>query len=358
MNFKKQNQKTFHIDAFFSFFLIQVIGFFLIFAAEMAKTMLFAAFRVYLNVTIIMKKTIQAGLSMALATISFVGCTSEGAMNVSSQVEYQDVNICFFDSQLEQMGAPSTRTDDVPLGESFDQLDVALVSVKDVKTKYTASQSSGTSKFGTVSMRVPTGEYTLLGIAHKCVITGMTKSATIESAEKVSFANNVVGDVAYVKQAVTVGTLNPATTACSLKRAVALFRINCQDSIPKDAKEIDISFDKNCSFFLNPTTGLSAKTTDGTHLTYTVNKTTDENRANRTFGVYLFLAEETTQTSVTVKTSDGSGKVLNTMTFNDVKLQVNHVTTYTGKFFTAGEGLSFSFSEGDFVSSSDYDLNF
>ncbi len=294
---------------------------------------------------------------MTIAALSLMGCTSEEAMN-PSQVEYQNVNISFFDTTLEQMGLPGTRADDVPLSQSFDQLDVALFSVKDAKTKYTASQSSGDDKFGTVSMRVPTGEYTLVGIAHKCLITGKTESATIESAENVSFANNVVGDVAYARQTVTVGTLNSAATACSLKRAVALFRINCQDDIPTDAKKVDISFGGKCSFYLNPTTGLSAKITDGTHLTYTVNKTTDENRTGRTFCVYLFLAAETIQTSVTVTTSDGNGKVLNTMTFNDVKLQVNHVTTYTGKFFTAGEELSFSFSEGDFVSTPSYDLNF
>lgn len=307
-----------------------------------------------------MKKTIKAGLVMTFAALSLMGCTSEEAMNNSSQVEYQDVNFQFFDAALDPMGGPQTRGDDTPLSDSFKRLDVALFSTSDATVKYTATQSSDEADFGTVTMRVPTGNYTLVGVAHKGLTTDVP-SAKIESLERVAFTNNLGGDVAYVKQDVTVNTLNPVATACSLKRAVALFRIVCKDDIPEEAKYVIIAFDKNCSFVLNPSTGY-ANTSKSIKFEYTVNKTADENKSGRSFDVYLFLADETTTTNVTVTTTNGEEgdkqKVLNTMTFEDVKLQVNYITTYTGQFFTAGGGMTFSFSQGDFVSSADYDLDF
>lgn len=302
-----------------------------------------------------MKKTIKAGLAMTFAALFLVGCTSEEA-TIPSQVAYQDVNIQFVDATLEQMGGSHTRGDETSLSESFKRLDVALISQNDTTIKYTTTQcADSTTLFGTVTMRVPTGKYTLVGVAHKS-IQATTPSAKIESAKSVTFANNVIGDVAYVKQDVTVNTTNSTATACSLQRAVALFRIKCQDDIPADAKKIKINFEKNCGFRFSPTTGFT-NNTSATYLSFAVNKTADEEKAGRSFGVYTFLSGETVKTNVTVTTYDGNEKVLNTMTFNDVTLQVNHVTTYTGKFFTAGEGMSFSFTQGDFVPSA-YDLDF
>lgn len=300
-----------------------------------------------------MKKTIKAGLTMALAALTLMGCTSEGAMN-PSQVEYQNVNIRFFDSTLEQMGVPQTRGDETALGDNFKRLDVALFQEGDAQAKYTVTQSSDEDNFGTVNVRVPTGSYTLLGVAHKS-IAASTPSANIESLEKVTFSGNVVGDVAYVKQTIDVNTINPTATACPLKRAVALFRIKCKDAIPDDAKNIKISFDKNCSFKFNPTTGFSIGAAP--YLTYSVNKSADEAKTDREFNVYLFLADDKINTNVSVTVLDGENNVLNTMTFSDVTLEINHITTYTGKFFTAGEDLTFSFSQGDFTPS-EYDLAF
>ncbi len=307
-----------------------------------------------------MKKTIKAGLAMTFAALFLMGCTSEEVTNPSQveyrQDEFQDVNIRFFDATLEQMGAPQTRGGDTSLSQNFKRLDVALFSDDDATMKYTATQSSDDTSFGTVTMRVPTGKYTLVGVAHKG-LTETTKSATLESLEKVTFPNNLVGDVAYVKQAVTVNTINSVAATCSLKRAVSLFRIHCSDDIPGEAKSIIIKFDKNCNFFFNPTTGFSTSS-GGTQFEYTVNKTTDEVKTNRQFDVYLFLADETILTNVTVTTVGEGNKVLNAMTFENVQLQVNYVTTYTGKFFTAGEDMAFSFTQGDFKQSTDYDLSF
>lgn len=299
-----------------------------------------------------MKKTIQAGLAMTFAALSFMGCTSEEAMN-SSQVEYQDVNISFFDATLEQMGVDRTRGDETPLKDNFKRLDVALFSAKDASTKYTTTQSSDDEGFGTVSMRVPTGDYTLVGVAHKGRLTE-TPSATIESTEKVTFPNSLIGDVAYVTQSITVKTATEAA-ACSMKRAVALFRIKCQDAVPDKAKKVTIAFDKACGFVLNPTTGLNCSAASCSFY-HTVNKTEDEVKTDRVFDVYLFLNEETVKPNVTVTITDGDKNVLNTMQFDNVTLQVNHVTTYTGQLFTAEGKMTFTFSDSEMIS--DYDKVF
>ncbi len=301
-----------------------------------------------------MMKTIQAGLAMTFATLSFVGCTSEEAMSHSSQVDYQDVNISFFDATLEQMGVARTRADDTPLKDCFQRLDVALFSVNDATVKYTATQTSGDESFGTVSMRVPTGDYTLVGVAHKGRLEE-TPSATIESTENVTFPKSIIGDVAYVTKSLTVNTVSQ-TAACSMKRAVALFRIKCQDAVPDKAKKVNFTFDKNCGFRFNPSTGLRSNETS-VDFSFTVNKTEDEEKTDKVFEVYLFLANQTTTTNVTVTITDSDNKVLNKMQFDDVTLQVNHVTTYTGQLFTAGGNMTFTFSDTE-MSASGYDKEF
>lgn len=305
-----------------------------------------------------MKKTIKSGLILTFASIYLMGCTNDEAM-VSSQVKYQNVNISFFDATIEQMGNLRTKADDgaTALSQYFKRLDVALIpETKSTENEiYKSTQSSSDGNFGNVNMRVPTGNYTLVGIAHKR--KDDTPSATINSAEEVRFVNNIVGDVAYIKQPITVKTSSTTATTCSLKRAVALFRIKCLDDIPEDASIVHFKIDKDCSFIFNPTTGYANNSASGVTTSFGVNKSADDPREGRVFDVYVFPAKEIETVNITVTTKDKDEKVLNTMQFDDVTLQLNHVTTYTGKLFTAKEDMTFTFADGE-LTSSNADKNF
>lgn len=305
-----------------------------------------------------MKKTIKAGLILTFASICLMGCTNDEAMT-SSQVEYQNVNISFFDATIGRLGNLSTKADDnaTALSQSFKRLDVALIPENKTTESeiYKFTQSSSEKDFGNVTMRVPTGDYTLVGIAHKR--KDDTPSADIRSAEDVWFENNIVGDVAYIKQPITVKTSSTTATTCSLKRAVALFRIKCLDDIPENASIVHFKIDKDCSFVFNPTTGYANKSTGGVTVSFGVNKSADDPKEGRVFDVYVFPAKETEKVNITVTTKDKKENILNTMQFDDVTLQLNHVTTYTGKLFTAKEDMSFTFADGE-LTSSGADKNF
>lgn len=305
-----------------------------------------------------MKKTIKAGLILTFASICLMGCTNDEAMT-SSQVEYQNVNISFFDATIGRMGNLSTKADDnaTALSQSFKRLDVALIPENKTTESeiYKFTQSSSEKDFGNVTMRVPTGNYTLVGIAHKR--KDDTPSADIRSAKDVWFENNIVGDVAYIKQPITVETSSTTATTCSLKRAVALFRIKCLDDIPENASIVHFKIDKDCSFVFNPTTGFANNSTDGITVRFGVNKSADDPKEGRVFDVYVFPAKETEKVNITVTTKDKKENILNTMQFKDVTLQLNHVTTYTGKLFTAKEDVSFTFADGELTSSGE-DKNF
>lgn len=298
-----------------------------------------------------MLKTFRTGLTLTLTSLMFVGCAKEEAMT-SSQVEYTDVNISFFDATIEQIATPSTRGEgDESLSNFFKRLDVALIpEVKNTDETYTTSQTSSDESFGKVSMRVPTGNYTLVGIAN-----GRDQQANINSAENVTFQGALIGDVGYIVQPITVKTSNPTATACGLKRAVALFRIKCMDELPEDAKSVVIKMDKNVAFTFNPTTGYCSST--NTTFTYSVNKLAGEDKTNREFDVYTFLTDEKITTNVTVIIKNGESKVLNTMQFDNVTLQRNHVTTYKGNLFTAGTSMDFTFTDGE-ITSSGFDKEF
>ena len=298
-----------------------------------------------------MLKTFRTGLTLTLASLMFVGCTKEEAVT-SSQVEYQDVNISFFDATIEQIATPSTRGGgDESLTNFFKRLDVALIpEVKIAEEIYTTSQTSSDENFGNVSMRVPTGNYKLVGVAN-----GRDQKANIASAENVTFEGSLIGDVGYIVQPITVNTSNPTATACGLKRAIALFRIKCTDELPLAAKSVVIKMDQNVGFTFNPSTGYCKGT--NTTFTYGVNKTDDEDRTNREFDVYTFITDENITTNVTVIIKNEEGKALNTMKFDNVTLQRNRMTTYQGKLFTAGTSMDFTFTDGE-ITSGGFDKEF
>lgn len=73
--------------------------------------------------------------------------------------------------------------------------------------------------------------------------------------------------------------------------------------------------------------------------------------------MFIHSTGDKVTTNVTVTVYDESKNVLNTMQFNDVTLQQNHKTTYTGQLFTAGTSMDFTFTDGE-LTSSGFDQDF
>lgn len=300
-----------------------------------------------------MLKTFKLGFIVPFVSLAFIGCSESDVFNQkSSSVNYRNLSINFFDASIQKIDGASTRGDDeVALSKFFDRLDVALIPSGQTDNIYRFNQLSSEDNFGKLSVTVPVGTYDLVGVANKK--DGET-TANIKSKEFVNFTGNKVGDVASTYSQVEVKEQTESSAvACQLKRVVALFRLSCLDDIPKDVAAVTLSIEGKCNFSLNPSTSSAAAGTKGVDKSWKVSAYSDEERKNKSFDTYVFLASDTESVNikVTLWGDADKTKALKTFTFSDVILKVNHMTTYTGKVFEAGDALSFSFSDGEMTSS-------
>lgn len=71
-----------------------------------------------------------------------------------------------------------------------------------------------------------------------------------------TFANNIVRDMAYTLQDIKVETGSKAVTQnVSLKRAVSCFRLEATDPMPLTTNTQDITISGSCGTVFNPSTG-------------------------------------------------------------------------------------------------------
>lgn len=288
------------------------------------------------------------GLFVAIAVTSMCACSSDDVLQSSQVNESSEVRFSFFDASMEEFGA-NTRADDTKTKswkETFKRLDIALFSVDKIKKDTVIHQLSTNENYGNLSVRLPIGKYHLVGV----VSTYDDKNKVeISSAEKVTFPNNNVTDMAYVYKDLDVksGTM---TANCLLSRAITKFTIKSTDVFPADVVKVEVTYVGNICTSFNPATGLGI----GSDTENTITRSYDvSNRVGKqaVISLYAFLPQESETIKVDLKTYDKEGNVLKALHFDGVKLQLKHITTYTGPLFTSGSNFDFSFDNTELIKS-------
>lgn len=214
-----------------------------------------------------MKKAFISGMILFLAMTTTVSCTQENVMlETTPQVKNQEVRFCFFEKSIvpigqdEESNLARTRADgskqSLKDANLYTDLQVCLIPKGDETTAgYTVRQENWDDKFGNVSLQVPAGEYTLVAVAAK---TDLQKEERIEvkSRHEMTFANNIVRDMAYTLQDIKVESGSKAVTQnVSLKRAVSCFELRATDIMPLTTKTQEITISGSCGTVFNPSTG-------------------------------------------------------------------------------------------------------
>lgn len=214
-----------------------------------------------------MKKAFTSGMILFLAMTTTVSCTQENVMlETTPQVKNQEVRFCFFESSIvpigqdEESNLARTRADgsekSLKDAKLYTDLQVCLIPKGDETTAgYTVRQENWDDKFGNVSLQVPAGEYTLVAVAAK---TDLQQEERIEvkSRYEMTFANNIVRDMAYTLQDIKVESGSKAVTQnVSLKRAVSCFELRATDIMPLTTKTQEITISGSCGTVFNPSTG-------------------------------------------------------------------------------------------------------
>lgn len=306
------------------------------------------------------------------AAVMFTGmcaCSSEDALQQTSQVETSSVSFSFFDSTVEEFGKANlsqgameangesiTRAGDntaTTWKKRFTRLDIAIIPVNSRQNIQYVHQSDATqSDFGSATLRLPIGKYKMVAIA--CAMKG---EVNIVSAEEVTFPENEsLDDMAYVCKDIEVKS-GSNTFNCQLERAISLLKFHSSDELPAGISKVEASLSGNISRVFNPTTGYGVKGAGDNTQNRSWSLANMKPGKTMTISMYVFLSseKETIQADLNIYNTDN--EVIKALHFNQVTLQQNHVTTYTGPLFTSGSAFEFTFENTDLLKS-DYDQTF
>lgn len=303
------------------------------------------------------------------AAVMFTGmcaCSGEDALQQTSQVETSSVSFSFFDSTVEEFGKANlsqgameangesiTRAGDntaTTWKKRFTRLDIAIIPVNSRQNIQYVHQSDATqSDFGSATLRLPIGKYKMVAIA-----SAMKGEVNIVSAEEVTFPENEsLDDMAYVCKDIEVKS-GSNTFNCQLERAISLLKFHSSDELPAGISKVEASLSGNISRVFNPTTGYGVKGAGDNTQNRSWSLANLKPGKAMTISMYVFLSseKETIQADLNIYNTDN--EVIKALHFDQVTLQQNHVTTYTGPLFTSGSAFEFTFENTDLLKS-DYD---
>lgn len=315
-----------------------------------------------------MKNVFTSGMILFLAMTTTVSCTQENVMlETTPQVKNQEVRFCFFESSIvpigqdEESNLARTRADgskqSLKDANLYTDLQVCLIPKGDETTAgYTVRQENWDDKFGNVSLQVPAGEYTIVAVAAK---TDLQQEERIEvkSRYEMTFANNIVRDMAYTLQDIKVESGSKALTQnVSLKRAVSCFELCATDIMPLTTNTQEITISGSCGTVFNPSTGFCKE-----KATITRNFSFEAKEHQKTgfhYTLYTLLTDkDVTDIHITATAKDKEEKVIKTVSFDNVHLVIGKKTTYTGPIFTYSNNMSFTVNQPE-IPASGYDKKF
>ena len=306
------------------------------------------------------------------AAVMFTGmcaCSGEDALQQTSQVETSSVSFSFFDSTVEEFGKANlsqgameangesiTRAGDntaTTWKKRFTRLDIAIIPVNSSqKIQYIHQADATQDGFGSATLRLPIGKYKMVAIA-----SAMKGEVNIVSSEKVTFPEDeVLDDMAYVCKDIEVKSGSNIFN-CQLERAISLLKFHSSDELPSGISKIEASLAGNISRVFNPTTGYGVKGAGDNTQNRSWSLANLKPGKAMTISMYVFLSseKETIQADLNIYNTDN--EVIKALHFDQVTLQQNHVTTYTGPLFTSGSAFEFTFENTDLLKS-DYDQTF
>ena len=315
-----------------------------------------------------MKNVFTSGMILFLAMTTTVSCTQENVMlETTPQVKNQEVRFCFFESSIvpigqdEESNLARTRADgsekSLKDAKLYTDLQVCLIPKGDETTAgYTVRQENWDDKFGNVSLQVPAGEYTLIAVAAKTDLQ-QEKRIEVKSRYEMTFANNIVRDMAYTLQDIKVESGSKAVTQnVSLKRAVSCFELQATDIMPLTTKTQEITISGSCGTVFNPSTGFCKE-----NATITRNFSFEAKEHQKTgfhYTLYTLLTDkDVTDIHITATAKDKEEKVIKTISFDNVHLVIGKKTTYTGPIFTYPNNMSFTVNQPE-IPASGYDKKF
>ena len=274
-----------------------------------------------------MKAKLMIGLVMGLMTmIGIIACVNTISMEDETEINVEGndgKNITFQITALEQISVDAATRAEVPISELCTNINLALYQGNSRVQKI--DQDADDNHFGTISARLPYGNYTLVCLAHSS-----EGNATTTNLEKITFPSSYITDTFLYCADIEVSEDSETIQHISLRRVVAKFELDINDNIPEEVTQLQIKYYGGSS-------SLNART--GAGMTHSNQHEEFENLSHNgesIFGVYSFLFEEEGNFKFTIVAYDEEGEEVFSRVFENVPMKRNNITRYRGKLFGKG----------------------
>jgi DNA-directed RNA polymerase subunit L len=269
-----------------------------------------------------MKKVIIFGLAVLLAA-----CEKPIMEDDIKSGHESDANVVLRITACDQEAA--TRSAET-LTDQCSRLSVAVFDEDDAKVGSTKNQKAGDSGFGTVSLSLQEGVYTIVAIAHNG-----EGNATITSPTKVTFPSNKMTDTfCYCGELEVTGDM--ISQELQMQRVVAMMRLTLTDEqIPAGVARLKFYYTGGSST-LNPRTGYGCVNSKQTEYRATV----AGGSAVKVYEIYTAPHEQSDVLKLTITAQDAGNEDIRVFdAMENIPVTRNKITTWEGSLFgSSGTG--------------------
>ena len=267
-------------------------------------------------------------LSLILSSLLLAGC-EKAVFEEESDGGTKSANVVLSVVGYEGLKGTARSTEDLTKVCSR----LSFVVYQDGQRKKTVNQKLSDDNFGRVELSLDEGDYEVLVLGHSS--TGKD-NPTVTTLDKIQFTNitekgNGTGysDTFYCLDNITVGD-QPVERTFTLTRAVAMFRLETTDVKPSEVSQMWFRYTGGSGAF-NAYTGYGC--VNSTQVV-TFDLTDAQNGQPLQFDLYTFPHDETDLLRIQARAFNASGDIIYEHTFENVPVERNSITQYTGAFFT------------------------
>ena len=177
---------------------------------------------------------------------------------------------------------------------------------------------------------VPVGAYQLVAFAHNG-----SEDVSMDENAIITPDGKLTDSFVYYKE-LTLDEESGNSQSIVIDRCVAKFSLVHTDAIPSGAASVELKV-SGAAKVLNAKTGLGKEEKDYA-VTFNI-PTTAIGTKNNLFSVFVFLTDIESAVDVTATTKDADGNTITSYTFEDVEMEVNMQTIYTGAFFHSDQKI-------------------
>ena len=195
------------------------------------------------------------------------------------------------------------------------------------------SQEKDNSDSGYMNLdaEVPVGAYQLVAFAHNG-----SSDVSVDANAVVTPEGKLTDSFLYYK-VLTLDEESDNSQSIVLDRCVAKFSLVHTDAIPEGASSVEFKV-AGVAKALDAKTGLGAEAVEHTIVINIPERLIGTKNNNLAF--YVFLMAEKSLLDISVVSKDANGNTITSYTFEDVEMEVNMQTIYTGAFFHSDQKIS------------------